>query len=144
MKKQITVFIIVLLTIILLKIFVITPVFVKGNSMEGTLKNGEITLLYKFGKLKRGSLVVVNVNGEKIIKRIVGLPGEKIKSVNGQIYIDDKYYNESYISSKNSDFKEVIIEKNKYFVLGDNREKSKDSREFGTIEKKQILGTIII
>ena len=142
MKKKTIILFSIFLVIILVKIFVITPVFVQGNSMNNTLENGNIALLYKLGDISRGKLVVVKIDNEKVVKRIIGLPGEKIKCVFGQVYINDKKINEEYISSSNLDFKEKVIKENEYYIMGDNRIDSKDSRNFGTVSKDKILGTV--
>ena len=142
MKKKIIVLFSIFLVIILVKIFVITPVFVRGNSMNNTLENGNVALLYKLGDISRGKLVVVKIDNEKVVKRVIGLPGEKIKCVFGDVYINDKKINEEYISSSNLDFKEKVIKENEYYIMGDNRIDSKDSRDFGTVSKDKILGTV--
>ena len=142
MKKKLLILFTTLLVIILLKIFVITPVIVKGNSMEKTLQSGNVALLYKFGDISRGKLVVVEIDDKKMVKRVIGLPGEKIKCVFGEIYINDKRITEKYISSSNVDFKEEKIKENEYFIMGDNRINSKDSRQIGTVNKNEILGTV--
>lgn len=140
--KKIILFSVLIVIIILLKIFVITPVIVQGNSMNNTLKNGNVVLLYKHGNVSRGKLVVVEKDGKKYIKRVIGLPGEKIRCVKGKVYINNKILEEKYVSSENTDFKEIVIGKNEYFIMGDNRIDSKDSRDFGTVSENEILGTI--
>ena len=139
--KEIVPYIIIILVVILIRTFIATPVRVNGPSMDTTLKNGEIMILNKLAKIKRGDLVVVDIGSEKVIKRLIGLPGDSIYCLNGILYINDEEYKEDYISSKTSDFTKIFLKEDEYFVLGDNRVVSKDSRMFGTVSKKQIMGT---
>ena len=117
--------------------------------MDKTLKAGEILLLEKVDKnYKRYDIVVIKEGRERIIKRIIGMPGESIKIIEGIIYIngeaiDDKYassYTENFSLSK---FDLEVIPEDSYFVLGDNRIVSKDSRILGPIKKSQIQGKAI-
>lgn len=145
-KNDLISYIIIIIVVIALRVFVITPVRVVGSSMDTTLKQGEILLLEKYDKkYKRYDVVVVQADGERIIKRIIGLPGESIKIIDGIIYINGEELEDPYASSKTSDFSLAQFELDKipedsYFVLGDNRMVSKDSRLLGPINKKDIQG----
>ena len=139
--KNIIPYVVIIIVVLLIRTFVMTPVRVNGPSMDNTLENGQIMILNKLGKYKRGDIVVVDLGTEKIIKRIVGLPGESIYCLNGEIYINDKKYKEDYTSAETLDFTKVFIQEDEYFVLGDNRTVSMDSRTFGPINKSQIMGT---
>ena len=140
--KEYLPYIIVLLLVILTRTFIITPVRVNGTSMEKTLKNGEIMLLYKLAKIEKEDIVVIDktVDGSNIIKRVIAMPGQKIKCEDGIIYINDKKYADKYAFGITSDFKEVTLKDDEYFVLGDNRLVSEDSRYFGPVKKKHIMG----
>lgn len=149
-KKNDTIsYIIIIAVVLIIRIFIVTPVRVVGSSMENTLKQGEILILEKFDKnYKRNDIVVIEENGERIIKRIIGLPGESIKIIDGIIYINGEEYEDKYASSKTNDFSLETFDINKipndtYFVLGDNRIVSKDSRILGPINKKNIQGKTI-
>ncbi len=136
-------FIIVLILIIIIKMFVITPIKVNGDSMNPTLKDGNIMMLnmadYKINGLKRFDIVVLKKDNEYLIKRVIGLPGEEVKYKNNKLYIDGELIKEDYTRKKAIDIDEVVPE-GKYFVLGDNRPSSYDSEEFGAIDKKYIKG----
>ena len=77
---------------------------------------------------------------EKIIKRVIGLPGETIEYNNGKLYINNKVVEDKYNDGTTFDFKKVVLGEDEYFVLGDNRAVSIDSRRLGPIPKKDILG----
>ena len=144
-KKEAVTYLLIILFIILVRTYVVTPVRVSGSSMANTLKNGEILLLnkfeYRFSDIKRFDIVVVKAHGERIIKRVIGLPGETLKYENGILYINDKMIEENYLDEVTKDFTyEGKIPDEYYFVMGDNRDDSLDSRYFGCFPKKDILG----
>ena len=144
-KKEAVTYLLIILFIILVRTYVVTPVRVSGSSMTNTLKNGEILLLnkfeYRFSDIKRFDIVVVKAHGERIIKRVIGLPGETLKYENGILYINDKMIEENYLDEVTKDFTyEGKIPDECYFVMGDNRDDSLDSRYFGCFPKKDILG----
>lgn len=145
--KEYLVYVMIIVFIILLRTFVVTPVRVDGNSMNDNLKDGEILLLKKYDKsYERFDIVIFNYKNDKLIKRIIGLPGEKVEYKDNKLYIDGKYVEENMINKKTADFnlKELgieIIPDGYYFVLGDNRTNSTDSRIIGLISEKEILGS---
>ena len=136
-------FIVILLIVILIKIFIVTPIKVNGDSMNPTLYDGDIMILnmmdYKLNGLDRFDIVVVKKDGEFLIKRVIGLPGDEVKYENNKLYINGKYIKEKFTRKKTADIDEVVP-KGKYFVLGDNRPNSLDSEEFGAVSSKEILG----
>ena len=144
-KKEAVTYLLIILFIILVRTYVVTPVRVSGSSMANTLKNGEILLLnkfeYRFSDIKRFDIVVVKAHKERIIKSVIGLPGETLKYENGILYINDKMIEENYLDEVTKDFTyEGKIPDECYFVMGDNRDDSLDSRYFGCFPKKDILG----
>ena len=94
---------------------------------------------YKIHGLKRFDIVVVDEGSELIIKRVIGLPGELVEYKNNKLYINGKKVNDKYASKETEDFS-ILVPKGEYFVLGDNRTNSLDSRVFGTFSKDKILG----
>ena len=118
--------------------------------MQPTLQEGNIVIVsklsYKFGDIKRGDILVFEYDGMKnLIKRVIGLPGEKIEFKNNTLYIDGIAYKESYLENiKTNDYKVEKVEENHYIVLGDNRENSYDSREIGQISKDDIIGKVVL
>jgi len=138
-------YIILIAIIILIRIFILTGSEVIGHSMNPTLEDGNLLLVNqltgKFVGYERFEVIAVHNNKEFLIKRIIGLSGEKIQYLDNQLYIDEVIIKDyKNILGKTSDFGPFLIEENKYFVMGDNREDSNDSRSFGVIDKSQIIG----
>ena len=142
-KMEIFVYLAIIVAILLFKKFVATPILVSGASMKNTLLDSDILILNKMAyvanDIKRFDIVVVDTDSEYIIKRVVGLPGEKISYIDNKLYVNKKLVKENYQHGQTENF-EVTVPKNKYFVLGDNREVSVDSRMLGAFSKKEILG----
>lgn len=141
-------FITIVIIIIILKIFVFNFILVKGDSMNPKYKNNDFMFLnkiiYRFSNIKRQEVVVIKYKDNDLIKRIIGLPNDKIKVENGKLYINNKEVKENYINSYTAsyDFDEITLKDNEYFVVGDNRYNSYDSRNFGTITKNNIIGRV--
>lgn len=128
---------------------------VDGHSMNPTLFHNERLILNKFSyknePAKRFDIVVFSFNnGEHFVKRIIGLPGEKVNIKDGKVYINDELLSDDPIKEEiiypGIAEHGVIVGSNQYFVLGDNRNHSYDSRykEIGTISNKVILGKVWI
>lgn len=143
--KEIIPYIVIVLVVVLIRTFIITPVRVDGDSMKNTLKNGDILLLYKLGSINRLDIIVLDEekDNEKIIKRVIGLPGETVAIKKGKIYINDKVIDDEYAYGETSDYDKDTLEDDEYFILGDNRLISKDSRYFGPIKENEIKGKIV-
>ena len=142
--KDLVPYIVIIIVVVLIRTFIATPVIVVGDSMVPTLKEGEVLYLNKLNKsFDQEDIVVIDkkVEGSAIIKRIIGEPGDKIKCINGIIFINDEKYEDNFGSGETSDFDEITLGDDEYFVLGDNRIVSKDSRVLGPIKKKYIEGT---
>lgn len=143
--KEAVPYIIIILVVVLIRVFIITPVRVDGSSMKNTLKDNDILLLYKLGSIKRNDIVVLDesYDNEIIIKRIIGLPGETVAIKNGKIYINNKEYDDKFAYGETSDYDKITLGDDEYFILGDNRIVSKDSRYFGPVKEKEIIGKAI-
>lgn len=148
--KELIPYIIILVVVLIIRMFIITPVRVDGVSMNNTLIDGQLLILEKFDKnYKRFDIVVINYNGTKIVKRIIGLPGENVKYVDNKLYINDIYTEEPFLSNTVTNDWGIeklhfnVIPNNYYIVLGDNRTNSTDSRIIGLINKNQILGKTV-
>ena len=141
--KDVLPYVAVILVVILIRIFIISPVTVNGDSMNNTLHNGDLMLLKKYEKnsIKRDDIVVFTRGKEKLIKRVIALPNEKIKCVSGIIYVNNEEYDNKYANGETKDFQEITVGNDEYFVMGDNRGNSLDSRFFGPIKKDVIQGT---
>lgn len=161
--KELIPYIIIIIVVLLVRLFIISPVRVDGNSMYPTLNNSDYLLLEKFDKnYKRFDIVVLNYNNEKLVKRVIGLPGDKVRYENDKLYINDKEIKETFLDQeyvkkerkKNSNgyftnnfnielLGYSVIPNNYYFVVGDNRNNSTDSRLIGLIHKSKIEGKVI-
>lgn len=146
-------YLIVIATVFFIALFVISFEQVVGPSMKGTLDAGDVTivnkLVYKFRTIKRNEIVSINQKDKIMVKRVIGLPGEHIEYKDNKLYVNGSLVLENNISVETKDFKlEDIgyetIPKDMYFVLGDNRTNSSDSREFGLVKKDEIIGKIVM
>lgn len=136
-------YVLVIVVVVLIRTFLVTPIIVQGTSMEPTLKEGNVMILNKVAKIDRYDIVVIksDKNSNVLIKRVIGMPGETIEIKDGHIFINDKLVNTKHSDELTSDYPLTIIGKDEYFVLGDNRSVSADSRVFGTFKKSEIKGT---
>lgn len=142
-------YIIIVIVVILIRTFIVTPALVDGASMDNTLKDGHLVIInkinYKINNPKRFQIVVVKNESDKdkIIKRIIGLPNETIEYKDNKLYINGKLINENYNHGNTLDFITTTSD-NEYFVMGDNREVSKDSRLLGNFKKEELIGSVNI
>ncbi len=139
---------------IVLYIFIMTPHEVIGNSMHPTYKNGEYLMAnkitYRLKDPQRGDVIIFKYSDtQDFIKRVIGLPGDTVMLKDGQLYINNKlldesnYLNDSVYTNGGDFLKEgesKTVPEGEYFVCGDNRPHSSDSRTFGSISKEDIKG----
>lgn len=138
--------IITLFTLILLVVFSILftlkfkIVVVSGNSMEPTLYNKQILIAKKqFDDIKYSDIIVLKVEDYGIIiKRVVGMSGDKITSENGLLKINNLVYSNYHYHFENT----IILDKNELFIIGDNYGSSIDSRDFGSVKKENIIAKV--
>jgi signal peptidase I len=145
----------VFITAILIRFFLFQPFVVEGQSMEPNYYNGEYLFVekvsYRFNEPERGQVVVFHHpanTDSNYIKRIIGLPGETVRIENSKVYINGQELLEPYLSpdqktviAANPDIPyEAKVPEGNYFVLGDNRDHSSDSREGWYLEESQIIG----
>ena len=136
-------YIIIIVVVVFIRTFIITPVKVNGTSMYPTLEGNEIMLLNKLADIDRFDIVVLQLEGEdsNLIKRIMGLPGETVEISENQIYIDGELLDDPYGYGITYNIDPVTLGDDEYFILGDNRIISLDSRSFGKIHRSEIKGT---
>jgi signal peptidase I len=136
-------------------LLVMQPHRIKGSSMEPNFHDGEYLLsdkiTYRLREPGRGDVIVFEApgaNGDEFIKRIIGVPGDKITLKSGSVYVNNQLLNEDYIPQDVStnpgaflrEGTEVTVPEDYYFVLGDNRSFSSDSRAWGFVTKTKITG----
>lgn len=143
------------LIIVPIRHFVVKPFYVKGESMKPTFENHEYLLIdeisYRFHEPKRGEVIVFKYPRdpkEYYIKRVIGLPGDEVVISGGRVQVkrDNEVVlaNEAYLNEKvitGGDF-DVLVPENNYFMMGDNRPASQDSRSFGTVDEGFIVGRV--
>ena len=146
--------IIVIIIILFLMIYVVSVTQVVGNSMNSTLENGDVLILnkfkYRFTDIKRGDIISLEYADTKyLIKRVIGLPGDKVSIRDNTLYINGELYVENYLDEglvyDDFDLSSLgydTIPEDMYLVLGDNREDSLDSREIGLISKDEVIGKV--
>lgn len=150
LTKGIIIFIIVLA---LIHFFIATIFKVEGASMQPNFKQDEYMLINKLSYITsspdRGDVVILKFPGDpdktKYIKRIIGLPGEKVTIKNAKVYINDKELEEVYLPANTPTLPamEDKLGADEYFVMGDNRENSSDSRIWGAAPKKFLIGKAV-
>ncbi len=142
---------------IVMYLFILQPNQVKGASMEPSFISGDYILTskvtYKLRPVQRGDVIVFKSPKNPdidYIKRVIGLPGDKINFKNGEVYVNDIQLSEGYISAKTNLWEAgyskentpVIVPEGQIFVMGDNRPRSSDSREFGPVSEESIVGQV--
>jgi len=143
--------------VIPIRYFLFQPFFVRGQSMDPTFENGDYLIIdeitYRFRNPERGEVIVFKAPqdpSQRYIKRLIGLPSETVKIEEGQIYIyneqGEMVLNESeYLSGvETAGNIDVKLKENEYFVLGDNRPFSFDSRRFGPVGRDNIIGRVAL
>lgn len=153
------VFLLALAIIIPVRFYLFQPFIVTGDSMQPNFHEGEYLIIdeisYRFTPPKRGEVIVLRSprpGNEFFIKRVVGLPGETVEITNGKVTIKNAEHpggptlQESYLPSTTTTFGTltVTLEQDQFFVLGDNRTYSSDSRSFGPIRRDRIVGRVIL
>jgi len=146
-----------LVIILPVRYFLIQPFYVKGASMEPNFYDHEYLIIdeitYRLGEPQRGDIVVFKYPKDPrqfFIKRVIGLPGERVKIENGLVYITSggqtNVLNEEYLTDgletrlPISGYGEVTLKNDEYYLLGDNRDQSLDSRVFGSVKRDYIIG----
>jgi signal peptidase I len=125
---------------------------VEGPSMEPTLHHGQFLvvnkLAYRLGPLQRGDIIVFRYPSNRkrsFIKRVIGLPGDRLQIVRGQVWVNDQLFDEPYVYAPGRDtLAPTVVEPDRIFVMGDNRNNSSDSRRWGSLAVRDITGKAVL
>lgn len=142
------------------RLFLFEIAVVKGGSMRSTLENGEVLLVsrlaYRLGDPQRHDVVICHYPGrmmkrlpfirQQFVKRVVGLPGDTVEIIDGVVHINGEALAEPYLDSTRCRFRTnrppITLGADEYYVLGDNRDNSNDSRAIGPIKREMIVGRV--
>ena len=147
-----------IILVLIIRAFFFAPIMVDGESMEPTLKDEDRMIVTKIGEPERFDIVVFHApDGRDYIKRVIGLPGDRIEHQNDILYVNGKAYDEPYLESFREQISqgtltesftleetavgEETVPEGHLFVLGDNRRNSIDSREIGAVPFEEVVGT---
>jgi signal peptidase I len=126
--------------------WVLIPIRAEGVSMLPTYQSGTLHFVNRFAyssaRPVRGDIVAIRLSGEHVlyVKRVIALPGERLRMTAGQIFIDGVPLAEPYVRARKArDIPEVLLPRNEYFVIGDNRSES----DFGRVEATRIAGKVV-
>jgi signal peptidase I len=146
-----------LLIALLIKTFLFQAFYIPSASMEPTLKVHDRVLVnklsYHLHSVHRGDIVVFKAPPEErtaqikdLVKRVIGLPGDTIEARGGHVYIDDRLLSEPYLpkGTITNDLPKETVPANSYFMMGDNRTESSDSRVFGPIKRSALIGRAFV
>lgn len=160
MIYDVMLFIGAILLALLIREYVFEPIRVKGGSMRSTLENGEMLLVtkidYLLGEPQRQDVVICHYPGRYLdkwkvipqyfVKRLIGLPGDTVSIEEGVVYINGEPLEEPYLdpahTRRKGSMEPRTLAENEYFVLGDNRDNSNDSRRIGPLSRKMIIGKV--
>lgn len=145
--------VVAVLLAVVIRLFILAPFYIPSGSMEPTLRIGDRIIVskisYVFKEPQRGDVVVFRYPldpSRDFVKRLVGLPGETVSLRNGRLYINGQPVPEDYLPGdmKFADFGPVRVPAGYYFVLGDNRNNSDDSRVWGPLPRQNIIGKAVL
>lgn len=155
-KEWLKAFLLAVILFFLIRTFLFAPFIVDGESMAPTLHSGErlivTKIVYLWGSPQRGDIIVFHATQSRdYIKRVIGLPGETVEIRGDRLYINGEEVPEPYLDEYRrktheaglkltEDYGPTVVPEDSYFVLGDNRRNSQDSRMIGMIRKDQIVG----
>jgi signal peptidase I len=148
LRELVETVVLVLLVYVLVRTFLFENYRVLGHSMQPSLENDQFLMVNKLGyrlhQPKRGDIIVFwdpNSDGRKLIKRVIGLPGEVVEVREGQVLINDRLLEEPYITvPARYSHPPIAISQDQVFVLGDNRNNSSDSHNWGPLPRNRIVG----
>ena len=139
--------------LMIIVLFIIEFTIVSGNSMDTTLSDNQILMVQRmFVSYNHGDIVIVNIVKKttnkrlSIVKRIIGMPGDTIEIKNNIVYLNNKVLKEHYIKEpmKTNDVSKITLKEDEYFLMGDNRNNSYDSRMQGVIKRNELKGKVLL
>lgn len=140
---------------VLMQQFLLTPTTVKGESMLPTFRHNNKVVIFKMTTVDRFDIIVFKspISDEYHIKRVIGLGGDTVEMKDDRLFINGEEYDEPYLheakkellpgQKMTEDFK-ISVPEGSLFVMGDNRQRSRDSRSYGTISEESILGEAVL
>ena len=154
--ETIEIVLIAVIAVFVIRTFLVQPFLVNGASMEPNFSSGDYLLIdeitYRFREPGRGEVIVFHYPGNEstyYIKRIIGLPGERLVFKDGKVTVVSKEHPDDFVLDENylpkglgTSGSEVSLKNNEYFVLGDNRSYSFDSRSWGSLKKSELVGLV--
>ncbi|MGM0890105.1 MAG: signal peptidase I [Bacillota bacterium] len=155
---SITALLIAIILVFIIRTFFISPIVVEGASMNPTLQDQDRMIVTKIGEPKRFDIIVFHAPENKdYIKRVIGLPGDRIEYKDDILYVNGKAYEEPYLDEynkqnmfgpltesftlKDTPVGSETVPKGQLFVMGDNRRQSKDSRHIGAVPMEKVVGS---
>lgn len=132
----------------LITIFIFSFIFIQtyrivGNSMNPNLNDGDFGISIKYISVDRFDIVILEKDQTKMIKRVIGLPNDLIEYKNNFLYVNEQPINEPFETNGSTHNFRFQLKEDEYFVLGDNRSQSLDSRSFGVVKRKEIQAKVI-
>lgn len=148
LREAVETLLLTVLIYFLIRTFLVENYRVEGHSMDPTLADNQFLMVsklaYRLGEVQRGDIIVFrdpHGGKRKLIKRVIGLPGEVVEIRNGQVFINDRQLAEPYIAAPGRySSAPMPIPEGQYFVLGDNRNNSSDSHNWGTLLQDKLVG----
>lgn len=160
-EKILNIIIVILTVFFMLTILfntIYTRIYVVGSSMRNTLigsaspdvAGGDYVYICEYKEPKPGDIVMIKAGNRNLIKRVLAFGGDRVKLVNGDLYVNDKFVEEPYVSPENktnlsrNNFDEITVDEGCIFFMGDNRDNSEDSRgSYGCMPKESIVGVVV-
>lgn len=147
-SRTLPVVLVAALLIVALRLWVVEPLAVSSSSMEPTVPEGSVVLLYRYGEVKQGSVVTFKNPAEPgtMLKRVVAVGGQSVTIKDALLFVDGVEVPEPFVDHARIDgtyFGTVTVPQDHVFVMGDNRDTSIDSREFGPLPLDTIEATVI-
>jgi signal peptidase I len=157
LKETLTFLVLAIIIVVPIRVFIAQPFVVEGESMHPTFENSDYLvvdeLTYKFHAPERGDVIIFRLPGDPnkfLIKRVIGLPGETVRINQGVVTIvkadgSSLTLNEPYVVAEDATYtQDTALGTDQYFVMGDNRPRSSDSRVWGTLPKANIIGRVYV